>query len=457
MKKRPRTISIRFALAALVCIEAITILSGLLFIHKHRADMLHRATNDATLRVKGEIADHLKPGDLQPPYPSDLEKKLERFEADLRRFSNFFRVKVYSHDGTILWSDEKHLIGRRFTHDALKKALRGETFSEVESPRETEHEYEQGYRQFMEIYIPVADGPGGNVVAVVEAYSDVSHLMNDVRKGQVAIVGIALVSGGFIFLIPLFIMGRANRIHYTLERKTRRAEEQVIQSEKLASMGRLTAGVSHEILNPLFGITTNIQALIDDPDTPSDIASDLREMKEQANRIAKITEDLNHFVRHRLPERRSVGLNEAIRRTLGLVEHELRLQNIDVELKLPDELPTVLADHDQFQQVVLNLITNARDAMPKGGQLTITTDTLQTNGQILVELRVEDTGHGIDPEHRNKIFDPFFTTKPEGKGTGMGLSICHSIVESHGGTIRAENLPGRGAAFVVQLGAEESR
>ena len=268
-------------------------------------------------------------------------------------------------------------------------------------------------------------------------------------------MGIALASGGLIFLIPLYIMGRANRVQEILERETRRAREQLVRSEKLASMGRLTAGVSHEILNPLFGITTSLQTLINDPDTPSEITSDLRDMQEQANRIAKIPQDLNYFARHRLPERRSVDLNETVKRTLSLIKHELKLQNIAVALDLPEGMPPIFADQDQLQQVILNLLTNARDAMPDGGRLVLSTDTVQTDGQVFVELQVEDTGPGIAPEHMGKIFEPFFTTKPEGKGTGMGLSICHGIIKSHGGAIWAENVPEGGAVFVIQLGIED--
>ena len=111
---------------------------------------------------------------------------------------------------------------------------------------------------------------------------------------------------------------------------------------------------------------------------------------------------------------------------------------------------------NQLQQVILNLLTNARDAMPDGGLLTLSTDLVHTDGQRFLELRVEDTGAGIVPEHLGKLFDPFFTTKDEGKGTGLGLSICQGIVEAHGGEIGAENVPGGGAAFVVRLGVEEA-
>ncbi|MFQ5894174.1 MAG: sensor histidine kinase, partial [Nitrospinota bacterium] len=112
------------------------------------------------------------------------------------------------------------------------------------------------------------------------------------------------------------------------------------------------------------------------------------------------------------------------------------------------------ADQDQLQQVVLNLLTNAKDAMPKGGQLTLCTEKVREDGTPFVEFRVEDTGEGIAPEHMEKLFDPFFTTKAEGTGTGLGLAICQGIVATHGGTIWAENMTDGGVAFVVRLAVE---
>ncbi len=132
----------------------------------------------------------------------------------------------------------------------------------------------------------------------------------------------------------------------------------------------------------------------------------------------------------------------------------MMLQNISLELKLDGGLPPVSADQGQLQQVVLNLLTNAKDAMPDGGQLVLSTKAVENNGKKFVELRVEDSGSGIAADHMDKIFDPFFTTKPEGEGTGLGLSICQGIVEAHGGSIRAENIPEGGAALVIQMGSE---
>lgn len=237
-------------------------------------------------------------------------------------------------------------------------------------------------------------------------------------------------------------------------RERKRAQEQLIRAEKMASVGLLTAGVSHEILNPLNVIILRLHTLIGNPDTPPEVTRYLRIMEKHANRITKITRDLLSFSRQRKPERRLIDLNESIKRTLNLVEHGLRIQNIEVEPKLSDELPPVLADQDQLQQVVLNLLTNAKDAMPDGGRLVLSTESVLENGEQFVEFRVEDTGPGITPEHLEKLFDPFFTTKSEGKGTGLGLSICQGIIETHGGTIWAKNGTDGGASFVVRLAAE---
>lgn len=230
-----------------------------------------------------------------------------------------------------------------------------------------------------------------------------------------------------------------------------RVQASAVVAEKLASLGRLTAGVTHEMLNPLQVITLNIYMLTKDPSTPPDVVSQLREIDDHAKRITKIIQGLLYFARHRPPERQPVDCNEVVRRTVDLMKHDLKLNNITVEANFAKALPAVSANQDQFQQVILNLLTNARDAMPDGGRLLLRTNTVQVSGERWVELRVEDTGSGIAPGHMEKLFDPFFTTKAEGEGTGLGLSICKGIVEAHGGAIWAENTSGGGADFIVRL------
>ena len=236
-----------------------------------------------------------------------------------------------------------------------------------------------------------------------------------------------------------------------------RAQEVVVASEKLGALGRLTVGVSHEILNPLKNLTMQLHGMIEDPATQPKNPRILRGLEEQADRIAKISQDLLHFARQRPPERRPLDLNETIERALSLLEHELKRDNIAVELKVAEKMPPISADHDQIQQVVLNVLTNACDAMKEGGRLTLSTEVVKKEGRGFLELRVEDTGRGIPKEHLDKLFDPFFTTKTEGQWKGLGLSICHGIIESHGGSIKAESEVGRGTTIIIRSPLEHTK
>lgn len=249
------------------------------------------------------------------------------------------------------------------------------------------------------------------------------------------------------------------RTHEEL-RKTQEALElaqaSAAASEKMAALGRLVAGVSHELINSINIIHMNIYMMIHDSETPHIMVKNLQDMEEQAQRIIKITQNLLYYARKRTPERRWIDFNEIVKRTYGLVEHELRLGNIVTDLELAEGLPEILVDQDQLQQVVLNLLTNASDAMANGGRLFINTTLIHEGRMGYVEFRVEDSGPGIPLENIDRVFEPFFTTKPEDKGTGLGLSICKGILETHGGSILAENLLSGGAAFVVKLPIEQS-
>lgn len=237
------------------------------------------------------------------------------------------------------------------------------------------------------------------------------------------------------------------KAYSTLER----TQASAIAAEKLAALGQLTAGVSHEILNPLNVISMRLYMMLNDPSTPPEMLSHLNTLNEQTERITKITQDLLSYARQRPKERHLLDFNETVISTLSLLEYDLRKDNITVELQLTKGLSPVLADQDQLQQVVLNLLKNAHNAMPDGGRLIISSDEVNVGGQWFAECRTEDTGVGIASEHLDNLFDPFFTTKPEGEGTGLGLSICKGIIESHDGSIWAESEEGRGTTLIIQM------
>ena len=225
------------------------------------------------------------------------------------------------------------------------------------------------------------------------------------------------------------------------------AQQVAIRQEKLASIGTLASGVAHEILNPLNIIGTLAQ-LMQLEKIPASMRGNLDEMMLQIKRATKITSNLRSFSHQHGFEVSMVDVHALFDKTAALLEHDLNLDNVQVERHYARNLPCIEADEDQLAQVFLNLISNSRDAMSSGDKRIIVETRAKGDG---VEICFSDTGIGIDPSEMGKIFDPFFTTKDPGRGTGLGLWIIYSIIENHYGTIRVESEKGNGARFLIFL------
>lgn len=241
-------------------------------------------------------------------------------------------------------------------------------------------------------------------------------------------------------------------------RELHQTQEQVITSERMASLGRLAAVVAHELNNPLAGVLVLARrarkTLAKDTVTPekrAEIASWLEMVDNEVARCGKIVTDLLAFSRHRAPGREPVDLNDLVQRASRLLAHKLTLGEIDLQLHLQPDLPAVVADPGQIQQVLMILMTNAVEAMPSGGTLSIATRSRPGGGVI---LEVGDTGSGIRPADLPRIFEPFFSTKAEGLGVGLGLAVAFGIVNRHGGRIDAASTSGQGTRMTVQLPPE---
>jgi two-component system NtrC family sensor kinase len=236
------------------------------------------------------------------------------------------------------------------------------------------------------------------------------------------------------------------RVHERTEEITK-IHSQLFRSEKLASLGKLAAGVAHEINNPLTGILTNSSLLLEDLGKEDPRREDIEVIVKETIRCREIVKRLLDFAKQTKPQKKLTNVNSLIENIILLVRNQASFRNIVIEKHLDPEIPELLSDPDQIQQVFVNIILNAAEAMMKGGTLTIAS-SLSKNGEFIL-TRFADTGPGIPEEHRERIFDPFYTTKEH--GTGLGLSISYGIVEQHGGTISVESVAEKGSVFIVQL------
>jgi two-component system, NtrC family, sensor kinase len=246
---------------------------------------------------------------------------------------------------------------------------------------------------------------------------------------------------------------------HTLEKKVQektqaiqRAQAQLIHSEKLASLGRMAAGVAHEINSPLTGIVTFGHLLLKKFPPGTEEYEDVEVIIEQANRCSTIIKGLLGFARASAAEKAPTNINDVLMHSLNILRNKADFFNIKLLTNLDANLSLVKADPSQLQQVFMNMIMNAADAIEGRGTITVTTkDTKE--GRDFVEIEFHDTGPGISDENLEKLFEPFFTTKPVGKGTGLGLAVSHGIIQEHGGKIIVRTKLGEGTSFFVRLPA----
>jgi PAS domain S-box-containing protein len=224
---------------------------------------------------------------------------------------------------------------------------------------------------------------------------------------------------------------------------------QLVQSEKIASVGRMAAGVAHEINNPLAGIMMYAELLKEELDNNPQYLNDIQVVIDQTIRCKKIVSDLLEFSRQSVGKAVSFSLRKMIDKSLALLVHQSLFQNIKVTLDMQEDMPAMIGDIGQLQQVITNLLINAADAMEGKGRIHVSAKFIPQDNQF--EITLSDSGPGIPMEHRDKIFDIFFSTKPVGKGTGLGLSISQNIIKLHGGTIAVDCPSEGGTVFTMKL------
>jgi PAS domain S-box-containing protein len=382
--------------------------------------MLEELVDARTVSLEKEIAERVQ-----------VEEALTEQRHFLRQVidTNPARIFVRDREGTYLLVNKAQAIAVGLTVENMT----GRHCADVGYPPEMTAQFMEQDRQVMDslegIFIPE---------------EEVSHHDGENRWSQVS-------------KLPLIDPdGRSNRVLVVIVDVTERkqAEEIALTAQKLAGIGSLAAGMAHEINSPLQLVTGLSERLIRDLQADridkQQFLANAESINRNGWRIAKIIRSLLTYTRQSPTELEPQQLNDIIENTLLLIEHQLKTwSNISVEKELAPDLPLVHCDSNNITQVIINLLENARDAMPGGGWIKISTTCSPENG--LVILRVSDTGSGMPAETQSRIFDPFFTTKDVGKGTGLGLSIVHGIIEAHSGEITMESASGKGTTFTISF------
>jgi two-component system NtrC family sensor kinase len=365
----------------------------------------------------------------------------KRIENELRETNEFFMNLIESSVDGIIAAD---MSGNIFVFNKGAEALTGYTAEEVIGKIHITQIYPEGVAK--EIMKKLRTSEHGGVGKFIPSQLNVLNKYGEEIPIQLSAVLIYDGAGKEIASVGIFTDLRA-RIN--MEKRLQETHLQLVSSEKMASLGKLAAGIAHEINNPLGGILIYASLMAEDLPEDDTKRGDLARIVQEASRCKDIVKSLLEFARQTEPKMEPTDINRAITDGLFFLENQALFHNIKIIKKLDPFLPFVRGNAGQLKQVLINIIVNAAEAMHGSGTLTITSYPSPDRKSILLEFT--DTGEGIPEENLTRIFDPFFTTKEVGKGTGLGLATSYGIVEDHGGRIGVKSKVGEGTTFTIEL------
>lgn len=434
----------RFSILSLACVVAVAGVLGHLFSKMLAERLLHREAVVTLEFVQSvvrsdESAKYLVPG-AGAALPGPLEDTFRHFAE----MPDVLRANVYSPERRAIWSSDAAIIGRQFgPNDDLDRSLRGELVYKSGTSSKEEHAAAsqpingKGRGGFIEIYVPILDADN-RVAGVVELYKTPDALFEAIRDGQQAVALGAAVGGLLLYGALIGIVRRADAI-------MREQQRRLLEGERLAVVGEMAAAVAHSIRNPLASIRTSVEDALDrDPGRFQEPAEDIMG---EVDKIEAWVRELLSFSGPGSVRRETLDLNALIRRSLDEGEREIARRGVKVEAALAEPPPRATGDPALVEQVLQSIISNALDAMPRGGRLGVTT----TRAEDHAEIEIRDNGTGIAPEALEQVFKPFFTTKP--RGVGLGLPLSRRLVERMGGSLTLTSRRGEGTAVRIALPA----
>ncbi|MCG3111032.1 MAG: ATP-binding protein [Candidatus Manganitrophus sp. SB1] len=440
-KKRSFNLLRRFALLSFLSIGLITAVSSFLLSNFLTHNMLQR---DAVVTM--EFVQTIAQAENTRSYfetddPGKTKTVFEAFFKQIATMPEVVRANVYNSNGSILWSDDDRFIGHRFSpNPQLETALSGKlavTSGTSGKSSKPEHVFDQEVPFFAEIYIPIWNIRENKVVGVVEVYKVPLTLFHAIKQGNRLVWLSAGLGGLFLYASLFWIVRRAAQV-------IRRQQEQLVESETMAAIGEMASAVAHGIRNPLASIRSSAEVALEE--SPPFRAT-AEEIIHETDRIEDWIRELLVYSKPPSGNPASIQINGLIQSTLDSLDREIKKRNVKLTQKLDPSSHLVHADEGLMRHVIISLIANSLDAMPDGGELTVSSRIEKSDGRV--EVVIKDTGCGIPIEQMGKIFKPFYTTKS--KGMGVGLSLAKRIIERHGGTLRLESEAAVGTTVFMHI------
>lgn len=450
------TLTTRFALHSFFCIGIMTAALWFLVSNYIANQILEREWDITAKMIRADVAQLLEDYDFKAKDRKSVGPKFETLLRHVTLIPDIIRFKVYNPKGVIIWSDEKRLVGQSFPdNQELQEAIKGKVVADMSHLDKQENVFDSKYTSSaIEIYVPIYSTDGRELLGVIETYKSPEALFRDIREARIVVL-IGALGGGLLLYLSLFaVVRQAARKISEQQENLLKMQAELVASQRMAAVGEMAAAVAHGIGNPLSSIRAAAQvALLDaqaesDPEHTQKTSANLQRIMEQVDRVQRRMQGLLNFAKPMEPHPVAVEVNALLGDVVETLRSRFAETVVSPSLELGANIPKIPLDANQAEQIFMGLITNALEATPKGGTVTIRTRAEPGNGSSPnIVVSVEDSGEGIPAENRQKVFEPFFTTKSQ--GTGIGLPLAKKFVERNGGTIRISDSSSGGAKIDV--------
>jgi len=452
------SLTTRFAVHSFICIGVMTVALWFIVSNYLINQILAREWQMTAQLVRADVRKFLEDYDFKAEDRKSVGHKFVALLDHMRLSPDITRFKVYNPKAVVIWSDDKRLVGKSFTNSPqVQRALQGQVIADMSALNESERSIgPQALSSAVQIYIPIYSENGKELLGVFETYRRPDSIFRAIHEARMVVLGGALGGGLLLYLSLFAIVRRAARKIDEQQEHLLKMQSELVASQRMAAVGEMAAAVAHGIGNPLSSIRAAAQVALldsatsDGTNTNNKTKENLQNIMQQVDRVQKRMQGLLNFAKPLEPRPVAVEVNTILHDVVDTLLPRFSHAQVSSKLDLDTNLPNVICDANHLEQALMVLVTNALEATPKGGTVTIRTKFSAAHGDgNSVHVSIEDTGEGITVENRERVFEPFFTTKPY--GTGIGLPLAKKFVERNGGRIVIADGSSAGTKIEVTL------